>query len=603
MSQDGYVQVPPNSTGGKVDCASLSVAGQTVVRQRVVISDNASSANFATVTGGALLVTGALSVGPISKIDAISATVTVAGNVNISTMPAVNISAMPNVVLAAGANNIGSVNNISATVNVVLSSAIAKIALSAGTANIGSINNISATVTVAGNVTATIAGTVPVSGNVSAVIIGTVPISGTIDKISATATAVIGGFLDPSGNQRNVVDSANTALRVNVVAGGTGGGTIDKISATVTVAGTINISSMPAISVGPISTIDKISATVTVAGSVGINSGTLSLSGKLDGISSTVTVAGTVALGAGAANIGTINNISATVNVAGSLTVGGTPGGSSFSAGSSFTMIGGTDGTTARGLLMDAAGHAIVSGTVVLAAGTNNIGTLNNISAQVAVSGSVTIINNINISAMPNVVLAAGANNIGTLNGISATVNVNIAAQSAGLAVVVQGPVAVNGSVTAGNNPVLMGGRVKTSASTTAAAKDAQFLWLDKAGRLIVQSNAPSLHPSATHGPKSVTLSASANTVLVASAGTACIFIDSLMVTSNLAGVTRVDVYETASSAAPEVSAYLAIGGGGFVQQFNPPWQLSAGQALSGRLKPSASAQVIVQVHFHVGPA
>jgi hypothetical protein len=143
MSNDGIVQVPPDSTGAKIDGASVGVAGNTVIRQRIVIADNSASAQFAAVTSNALLV-----------------------QVNNS----VAISGTPSVVLGAG------------------------------TANIGTLNGISATVNVAGNLALT----------------GAVAISG-------TATMVVGGFLDPSGTQRNVVDSSNTALRVNVVAGSVGG--------------------------------------------------------------------------------------------------------------------------------------------------------------------------------------------------------------------------------------------------------------------------------------------------------------------------------------------------------------------------------------------
>jgi len=684
MSKDGFVQVPPDSTGKQVDCSSLSVNGSTVVRQRVVIGDPTSSAGLATVTGGGLNV---------------------------------NISATPSVVLAAGSANIGTLNGISATVNVNLTGATAKIAISAtpsvvlaaGTANIGTLNNVSATVVAQvtslpaniGTINNISAGVVLAAGaaNIGTVngISATVVVAGvvsfstppTINNISQTVTTVIGGFLDSSGQQRNLVDSANLALRVNVVAGSGAGanpvsiaagtaniGFIDHISATVNVAGSLTIGGTPG-------------ATSYTAGSsftmIGGMDGSLARGLLMDAAGHAI-ISGTVALAAGAANIGTINNISATVNVQGSFTIGGTPGATSYTAGSSFTMIGGMDGSVARGLLMDAAGHAIVSGTVALAAGAANIGTINNISAAVVlgagaanigslnnisatvvaqvtslpanigtvnnisatigITGTVALaagtanigtinnisagvvlaagaanigtINNIsaavvlgagaaNIGSINNisaaVVLAAGTNNIGSINNISAVVSVNIAAQSAGNILAVQGPVVFNASITAANAPLLMGGRVKTSASTTATAHAAVFMWMDKAGRQIVQLNHPSLHPSATHGPKSVTLSASANTVLVASAGTACVFVDSILVTSNLAAVTRVDIYETASSAAPEVSSYLAIGGGGFQTTFNPPWQLSAGQALSARLKPSASAQVLVMVHFHVGPA
>lgn len=351
---------------------------------------------------------------------------------------------------------------------------------------------------------------------------------------------------------------------------------------TVTVQGQISVTGSVAVS-----------NTVTVQGQVSVT-GSVAISNNIN-----ISAMPNVVLAAGANNIGTINNISANVtvvNAAGTANIGAV----SIAAG---TAKVGFIGKISAAVALAAGAANIgtinnISAAVVLAAGTNNIGTINNISAAVTLANGATV----NISTMPAVALAAGAANIGTIQAISATVNVNLAAQSAGFILTAQGPVAFNASVTSGNAPILMGGRVKTSASTTATAHAAVFAWMDKSGRQIVQINAASLHPSATHGPKSVTLSASANTVLVASAGTACVFVDSLMVTSNLAAVTRVDIYETPSSAAPEVSAYLAIGGGGFTARYDPPWQLSAGQALSARLKPSASAQVIVTVHFHVGP-
>lgn len=540
----GYVQVPVDSTGKRVDCVSLSAGGASVVRQTIVVADPTSSAGFATVTGGRLNVNASVGTvtvtGQVSVTGsvAISNTVTVQGNVSatiIGTIPNINVSTMPAVVLAAG------------------------------TANIGTIQAVSATVTVQGNIN-----------------ISTMP-------------------------AMNISSMPNVVLAA--------GATLDGISKTVNVVVTnaINISSMPAISIGPISTIDRISATVLAA-----------ITNKIS-----------------------IDNISATVLVSGSFTVGSQTAGQSVTAANSLTLIGGYDGSFARVALTDAGGKFVITGTValaaggatidkisatasvVIAAGTANIGTVNGISATVlaAVTGTV------NISGTPSVVLAAGTANIGTVNGISATiaavlaagtanigtingisatvvmsgvitntVNVNLAAQSGGFIVFAQGGTSYNVSVTAGNAPILAGGRVKSSISSTAGNKTATWAWFDKAGHQIVQLNAASLHPSATHGPKTVTLSASANTVLVASAGTACIFVDSIMVTGNLAAVTRCDVYETASSAAPEVSAYIGVGGGGFTQKFDPPWQISAGQALSARLKPSASAQVLVTVHFHVGP-
>lgn len=500
----GYVQVPPDSTGKKVDCTSISSGA---VRQVVTVGDPTTSSGLATVTGGKLNVNAS-----------VGGTVTVAGNVSatiIGSLPNINVSSMPAVTIS-GTPNVSVTNNINI-------SAMPKVV----------INNISATTLIAGPQATGTSGT----GNWPVLV-------GGLD--GGDSGNVHMAKVDSSGNiyvQGTVNVSSMPAISVGPIS------TIDKISQTVMVAITsainLNISSMPAISVGPISTIDRISATVIVAGNV-----TLTGTNKIDNISATVLAA-----------------------VTGSVSIVGT---------------------------------ATITGVVTLGAGSANFGTLNNISATVLAQ----VTNNLNISNTPSVVLAGGTANIGTLNGISATVQaqiagvvrVNIEGQSAGYVLYAQGGISEGVSATAGNAPMLMGGRVKTSISSTVGSKLARWAWFDKAGHQIVQMNAACLPPSATHGPKSVTLSASANTVLVASAGTACIFVDSIMVTGNLAGVSRCDVYTQNNSAAPEISAYIGTGGGGFTQKFDPPWQISAGQPLVARLKPSASAQVIASVHFHVGP-
>jgi hypothetical protein len=531
----GYVQVPPDSTGKKVDCTSISSGA---VRQVIVVGDPTTSSGFATVTGGKLNVNASVGTVTVQGQVSVTGSVAISNNINVSAMPAVNISSMPNVTIGSLPNV-----NISATANVAIT-------------NKPTIDGISKTVLVAGVQGVGTSGT----GNWPVLV-------GGLD--GGDTGNVHMAKVDSSGNfwvQGTVNISSMPAITVSV-------GpitTIDKISQTVLCAITnaINISSMPAISIGPISTIDRISATVTVAGSVTIASGAIDISSMPK-----VTVSGT-ALIAGAVTIASTVTIAGTVAISGTVPVSGT---------------------------IDK-----ISAAVVLAAGTANIGFINNISATVlaAVTGTV------NISGTPSVVLAAGTANIGTLNGISATiqaqiagvVRVNIEGQSAGYTMYVQGGISEGISATAGNAPVLMGGRVKTSISSTVGSKLARWAWFDKAGHQIVQMNAACLPPSATHGPKSVTLSASANTVLVASAGTACIFVDSILITGNLAAVSRCDVYTQNNSAAPEISGYVGIGGGGFTHKFDPPWQISAGQPLVARLKPSASAQVIATVHFHVGP-
>lgn len=127
------IQVPPDSTGKKVDTVTLSDAGSEVHRQKMVVTGGSGTAEVVSV----------LAVNPAGT--EMGLVVRQAGTASVA--------------LAAGANNIGSINNISAAV-----------VLAAGTANIGKINNISATVDVTGNVnisaTATVVGTLNVSGNV-----------------------------------------------------------------------------------------------------------------------------------------------------------------------------------------------------------------------------------------------------------------------------------------------------------------------------------------------------------------------------------------------------------------------------------------------------
>jgi len=269
---DGFVQVPPDSTGQKVDAGSLVVAGVTVIRQRITIADNSGSAQFATVTNNALLVQ-----------------------------------------LNAGAANIGTIDGISKTVAVAW-------------ATPQTLDGISKTVNVAGTFTI-----------------------GTIDKISATATVAISNFVDGSGNNRNVVDSANLALRVNIVAGAAAGvSQTDDTSFSATLAVFAPIGGVYADAGAGQSVSASHAGAVRMTGARalhvnirdvngselgGTNALRTNCAGFIDGsgqnrivvdsanLALRVTIANATAtvaavIGAGTSNIGTINNISATVNVA-----------------------------------------------------------------------------------------------------------------------------------------------------------------------------------------------------------------------------------------------------------------------------------------------
>jgi hypothetical protein len=81
------IQVPPDSTGKKVDTVTLSDAGSEVHRQKIVLAGASGTAEVAAVTSGAA---GAAAMGLVVRnagnltIDKISATATVSGIVTIS---------------------------------------------------------------------------------------------------------------------------------------------------------------------------------------------------------------------------------------------------------------------------------------------------------------------------------------------------------------------------------------------------------------------------------------------------------------------------------------------------------------------------------------
>lgn len=497
----GYVQVPPDSTGKKVDCTSISSGA---VRQVVTVGDPTTSSGLATVTGGRLNVNA--SVGTVTVQGNVSATIIGSlPNINVSSMPAVNISAMPNVningisatVTIAGtvavsggslavSNNIG-VDRIVQTVNAVLTQAInisSMPAISVGP--ISTIDKISQTVL------AVITNNINIS-SMPAISIG--PIS-TIDKISATVLAAITNriSIDSISGIATVVgqtaQSLSGALSWPVLVGGIDtGGLVRTLKTNANGELTVNVSSMPAISVGPISTIDKISATVQVAGVVTMPTSLVAANGQ------TATVIGKVLV---------VTDTNDYVYVSGPKAPG------SPASGYYPVQMGGIDGSgNARQLKMDTSGNV-----------------------QVGIVGTATVTG--------VVTLGAGSANIGTINGISATVT--------------------------------------------------------------VVNSYPRAVASASHGPVTKSLSASASVALVAAPGAAqSIYVTSMLVTNGSPTLTQLQVYEASATAAPTLAPYLAASGGGFQHTFDPPWKVSANTALNARLKPSVGGVVTVTINFVVG--
>lgn len=201
---NSFVQVPPDSTGKAVDATSLDVGATTVYRQRIVIGSDTGTATFAEVlSASAVAASHGLVVRPCTATVVVaSGTINVNGGVAISGTATV-VGVME---LTAGTANIGFLNSISRTVQVAV-----------GTPFI--IQGISTTVQVA-------IGTPFTINNISAVVAvtGGVAISGTATVVNATASPMMIAAIDVTdGSRVNVGDSANTAIRVNIVAGAAGG--------------------------------------------------------------------------------------------------------------------------------------------------------------------------------------------------------------------------------------------------------------------------------------------------------------------------------------------------------------------------------------------
>lgn len=410
-----------------------------------------------------------------------------------------------------------------------------------------------------------------------------------------------------AANPLSVKVERTSATDIVVLAAGSANfGTLNNISATVAVTGTV------ALAAGTV--INNISATVIVAGIVSLGAGTANI-GTINNISASVTVQGninisntpSVILAAGTANFGTLNNISASVNIATGATA-------DFN-----TSADTTQNLPIFGLALPAAGGASVAGTnamplwvnintvsqtqaVILVAGSANFGTLNNISATVAVTGTValaagTVINNISatVAVTGTVALAAGSNNIGTINNISATVAVTgtvaLVAGSANIGTINGISATIAAALAAGTNNI---GAVSLAAGT----QNIGFINnVSATVTTVVRGFTPAIM-SASHGPKCVTASTSSNTTLIASPGAgANVYVTQIMCGNVSATLTRARIGTSASVAT--IVQPLAASGGGFVLNFDPPWMVSASEAVLCSVKPNV-ADVFFTINFFV---
>ncbi len=263
-------------------------------------------------------------------------------------------------------------------------------------------------------------------------------------------------------------------------------------------------------------------------------------------------------------------------------------------------------GTSNFGTLNNVSATVVVAGTVSLGAGTANIGTINNISATVTVSGTVSLgASTANIGTINNisagVSLAAGTANIGFINNISATVTVSgtvsLGASTANIGFInnISATVIVAGVVSIGAGTNLMGA-VSIAAGTaligavSLAAGTANIGSINNISATVttVTKGYTPVIMSASHGPKCVTASTSSNVTLIASPGAgANIYVTQLMCGNFSATLTRARIGTSASIAT--IVQPMAASGGGFVLHFDPPWMLSASEACLCSVKPNVA--------------
>ena len=154
------------------------------------------------------------------------------------------------------------------------------------------------------------------------------------------------------------------------------------------------------------------------------------------------------------------------------------------------------------------------------------------------------------------------------------------------------------------SNPIKIGGRARDVEDAAVGAADRVDAWFDLYGRLVVTKNIPSATASsaaAGQGPNTFTLSVTTNKDLVAAPGAGqSIHVTGIMAGNTSSTLAAAKFYDGAITT-PRVVGLCAASGGGFVMNFDPPWELSANTALTADLSASVTA-VCVTVHYFVTP-
>ncbi|MEE8262730.1 MAG: hypothetical protein V3R83_09740 [Gammaproteobacteria bacterium] len=148
-------------------------------------------------------------------------------------------------------------------------------------------------------------------------------------------------------------------------------------------------------------------------------------------------------------------------------------------------------------------------------------------------------------------------------------------------------------------NPVAVGGRANANEPTAVSNGDAVYDWRDLQGRTVGVNNFPAVVSGANHGPKTITLSSTTQTDVVAAPGAGqSVYVTGISASNTSSTFARLDLKDGTTV---RVSMGLAADGGGFVMEFNPPWKITANTAFTSQLSATVT-DVRVNAHFFTAP-
>jgi hypothetical protein len=154
--------------------------------------------------------------------------------------------------------------------------------------------------------------------------------------------------------------------------------------------------------------------------------------------------------------------------------------------------------------------------------------------------------------------------------------------------------------------PVKIGGKASSSAPTAVAAADRVDAFFDLLGRMVISPNMPpQVRSGDTVGPKTVTITATTNTALLAAPGAGlCLHILKIRPGNTSPTLTRLDIVEGGTDGASDGTVVdsmpLAANGGGYSDPgFCPPYKLPANTPLKARLSVGVT-DVRINLHYYV---